>query len=85
MACIPKNKKTTYWIKNIIRNRFIRYFQGGDDMKNLIFSQDNSIESEGAIGIQTCGIIFWQKTGFLRHQSLEKLKEYIECYEIKSI
>ena len=54
-------------------------------MKNLIFSQDNSIESEGAIGIQTCGIILWQKTGFLRHQSLEKLKEYIECYEIISI
>ncbi len=36
-------------------------------MKNLIFSQDNSIEPNGAIGRQKCGIIFWQKTGFLRH------------------
>lgn len=36
-------------------------------MKNLILSQDNSIEPNGAIGIQKCGIIFWQKTGFLRH------------------
>ena len=36
-------------------------------MKNLICSNDNSIEPNGAIGIQTCGIIFWQKTGFLRH------------------
>ena len=36
-------------------------------MKNLIFSKDNSIEPNGAIGIQKCGIIFWQKTGFLRH------------------
>lgn len=36
-------------------------------MKNLIFSQDNSIEPNGAIGLQKCGIIFWQKTGFLRH------------------
>jgi hypothetical protein len=35
-------------------------------MKNLICSNDNSIEPNGAIGIQTCGIIFWQKTGFLR-------------------
>ena len=32
-------------------------------MKNLIFSQDNSIEPNGAIGLQKCGIIFWQKTG----------------------
>ncbi|MBQ2946086.1 MAG: DUF4375 domain-containing protein [Clostridia bacterium] len=36
-------------------------------MKKLIFSQDNSIEPNGAIGKQKCGIIFWQKTGFLRH------------------
>ena len=36
-------------------------------MKHLIFSQDNSIQPNGAIGIQKCGIIFWQKTGFLRH------------------
>ena len=36
-------------------------------MKNLIFSQDNSIDPNGAIGLQKCGIIFWQKTGFLRH------------------
>ena len=36
-------------------------------MKNLIFSQDNSIEPNGSIGLQKCGIIFWQKTGFLRH------------------
>ena len=36
-------------------------------MKNLIFSQDSSIQPNGAIGIQKCGIIFWQKTGFLRH------------------
>lgn len=36
-------------------------------MKNLVFSKDNSIEPNGAIGIQKCGIIFWQKTGFLRH------------------
>lgn len=36
-------------------------------MKKLIFSKDNSIEPNGAIGIQKCGIIFWQKTGFLRH------------------
>ena len=36
-------------------------------MKNLIPSKDNSIEPRGAIGKQKCGIIFWQKTGFLRH------------------
>ena len=36
-------------------------------MNNLIFSHDNSIEPNGAIGIQKRGIIFWQKTGFLRH------------------
>ena len=36
-------------------------------MKNLIFSKDNSIQPNGAIGIIKCGIIFWQKTGFLRH------------------
>ncbi len=36
-------------------------------MKNLIFSHDNSIEPKGAIGIQKCGVIFWQKNGFLRH------------------
>ena len=36
-------------------------------MKNLIPSKDNSIEPDGAIGKQKCGIIFWQKTGFLRH------------------
>ena len=36
-------------------------------MKKLIFSKDNSIEPNGTIGIQKCGIIFWQKTGFLRH------------------
>ena len=36
-------------------------------MKRLIFSRDNSIEPNGAIGLQKCGIIFWQKTGFLRH------------------
>ena len=36
-------------------------------MKNLIFSKYNSIEPKGAIGIQKCGIIFWQKTGFLHH------------------
>ena len=36
-------------------------------MKNLIASKDNSMEPNGAIGKQKCGIIFWQKTGFLRH------------------
>ena len=36
-------------------------------MKNLIFSRDNSIEPNGTIGLQKCGIVFWQKTGFLRH------------------
>ena len=36
-------------------------------MENLIFSQDNSIEPNGAIGVQKCGIVFWQKTGFLRY------------------
>ena len=36
-------------------------------MNELIFSRDNSIEPNGAIGLQKCGIIFWQKTGFLRH------------------
>lgn len=36
-------------------------------MKNLIFSKDNSIEPNGAIGIQRCGIIFWQKIGFLHY------------------
>ena len=30
-------------------------------MKHLIFSQDNSIEPRGTIGIQKCGINFWQK------------------------
>ena len=36
-------------------------------MNNLIFSQNNSIEPNGAIGRQKSGIVFWQKTGFLRH------------------
>ena len=36
-------------------------------MRNLIPSKDNSIQPNGAIGKQKCGIIFWQKTGFLRH------------------
>ena len=36
-------------------------------MKNLISSKDNSIQPNGAIGKQKCGIFFWQKTGFLRH------------------
>jgi hypothetical protein len=36
-------------------------------MKNLIPSKDNSIEPRGAIGKQKCGMIFWQKTGLLRH------------------
>ena len=36
-------------------------------MKRLVPSKDNSIEPRGAIGRQKCGIIFWQKTGFLRH------------------
>lgn len=36
-------------------------------MKNLIASKDNSIKPNGTIGIQKCGINFWQKTGFLRH------------------
>lgn len=36
-------------------------------MKNLIPSKDNSIEPLGAIGRQKFGLIFWQKTGFLRH------------------
>ena len=36
-------------------------------MKNLISSKDNSIQPNGAIGKQKCGIKFWQKTGFLRH------------------
>lgn len=33
----------------------------------LIPSKDYSIEPRGAIGKQSCGIIFWQKTGFLRY------------------
>jgi len=33
----------------------------------LIPSTDNSIEPRGSIGKQSCGIVFWQKTGFLRH------------------
>ena len=37
------------------------------NMKNLIISNDNYIEPNCAIGKQKCGIIFWQKTGFLRH------------------
>ena len=37
------------------------------NMKNLIISNDNYIEPNGAIGKQKCGIIFWQKAGFLRH------------------
>ena len=36
-------------------------------MKNLIASKDDSINPNGTIGIQKCGLIFWQKTGFLRH------------------
>lgn len=36
-------------------------------MKNLIYTKDNSINPNGPIGIQSCGVIFWQKTGFLRH------------------
>ncbi len=36
-------------------------------MKKLIPSKNNSIEPNGVIGVQKCGIVFWQKTGFLRH------------------
>lgn len=36
-------------------------------MKNLIPYKDHSIEPRGAIGTQKFGIVFWQKTGFLRH------------------
>lgn len=36
--------------------------KGGTPMKNLIPSKDNSIQPNGAIGIQKCGIVFWQKT-----------------------
>jgi hypothetical protein len=36
-------------------------------MKNLIASKDNSIEPNGAIGIQKSGMIFWQKTALLKH------------------
>ena len=36
-------------------------------MENLIFSQDNSILPNGCIGIQKCGIIFWQKPYFLKN------------------
>lgn len=46
-------------------------------MKNLIFTKDNSIEPNGAIGIQKCGIIFWQKTGFLRHCNQLGLKSIV--------
>lgn len=41
--------------------------RGGAFMKRLIFSKDNSINPNSAIGIQKCGIIFWQKTSFLCH------------------
>lgn len=65
-------------------------------MKRLIYSKDNSIAPNGAIGVQKCGIIFWQKTGFLRHcnklgfVSMIKLIQkkfaptYIQIYEDSS-
>lgn len=46
-------------------------------MNNLIFTKDNSIEPKGAIGKQKCGIIFWQKTGFLRHCNQLGLKSIV--------
>ena len=52
-------------------------------MKNLIFTKDNSIEPNGAIGRQTCGIIFWQKTGFGRHCNELGFRSMIRLIEKK--
>lgn len=46
-------------------------------MKNLISSKDNSIEHDGGIGKQKCGLIFWQKTGFLKHCNYLKFQAVI--------
>ena len=43
-------------------------------MKNLIPSKDNSIEPNGAIGKQKCGIIFWQDSRLFHRFSKRKLK-----------
>lgn len=52
-------------------------------MNNLIFTKDNSIEPKGAIGRQKCGIIFWQKTGFLRHCNKLGLKSIVTLIDKK--
>ena len=49
----------------------------------LIPSRDNSVEPRGAIGKQMCGIIFWQKTGFLRHCSEPGLRSVVYLIERK--
>lgn len=33
----------------------------------LISSENDHFEDEGTYGKQECGMVFWQKTGFLRH------------------
>lgn len=50
---------------------------------NLIFSRNNSIEPRGAIGIQKCGIIFWQKTSFFRHCNKRKFQSIITFIDSK--
>ena len=52
-------------------------------MSKLIFTRDNSIEPNGMIGIQQWGIIFWQKTGFLRHCSEFSLKSIVALIDKK--
>lgn len=49
----------------------------------LIPTRNNSIEPRGAIGMQTCGIIFWQKVGFLRHCNLNGYNAIISLLKNK--
>ena len=46
-----------YDISCLIYGFMLQLNKGGEIMKNLIFSKDNSIEPNGAIGIQKCGIM----------------------------
>ena len=52
-------------------------------MERLIPSADNSIEPNGAIGKQKCGIVFWQRTGFLRHCNELGLRSIVSLIDKK--
>ncbi len=53
--------------------------------KRLIASHNNSIEPKGTIGKQKCGIIFWQKTAFLKHCNLLGFNSIIQLINKKYI